>query len=71
MEEMIEAITHFIGQVGFPIFVAVYVLMRLEPTINRLNDTVKVLTIITAKQSGIDYDGVLRAVSYTHLWRLP
>ena len=60
MEEMIEAIGHFIGQVGFPIFVAVYVLMRLEPTINRLNDTVKVLTIITAKQSGIDYDGVLR-----------
>ena len=60
MEEMIEAIAQFIGQVGFPVFVAVYVLMRLEPTINRLNDTVKVLTIITAKQSGIDYDGVLR-----------
>ena len=60
MEEMIEAIAQFIGQVGFPIFVAVYVLMRLEPTINRLNDTVKVLTIIIAKQSGIDYDGVLR-----------
>ena len=60
MEEMIEAIAQFIGQVGFPIFVAVYVLIRLEPTINKLNDTVKVLTIITAKQSGIDYDGVLR-----------
>lgn len=60
MEEMIEAIAEFIGQVGFPVFVAVYVLMRLEPTINRLNDTVKVLTIITAKQSGVDYDGVLR-----------
>ena len=60
MGEMIEAIAQFIGQVGFPTFVAVYVLMRLEPTINRLNDTVKALTIITAKQSGIDYDGVLR-----------
>jgi hypothetical protein len=60
MKEMIEAIAQFIGQVGFPVFVAVYVLIRLEPTINRLNDTVKVLTIITAKQSGIDYDGVLR-----------
>ena len=60
MEEIIGAIAHFIGQVGFPVFVAIYVLMRLEPTINRLNDTVKVLTIITAKQSGIDYDGVLR-----------
>jgi hypothetical protein len=60
MEEMIEAIAQFIGQVGFPVFVAVYVLIRLEPTINKLNDTVKVLTIITAKQSGVDYDGVLR-----------
>jgi hypothetical protein len=60
MEEIIGAVAHFIGQVGFPVFVAIYVLMRLEPTINRLNDTVKVLTIITAKQSGIDYDGVLR-----------
>jgi len=60
MEEIIEAIAQFIGQVGFPVFVAVYVLMRLEPTINKLNDTVRILTIITAKQSGIDYDGVLR-----------
>ena len=60
MEEVIEAIAQFIGQVGFPVFVAVYVLMRLEPTINKLSDTIKVLTIITAKQSGIDYDGVLR-----------
>ena len=60
MEEIIGAVAHFIGQVGFPIFVAVYVLMRLEPTINKLNDTVRILTIITAKQSGVDYDGVLR-----------
>ena len=60
MEKIIEAIARFIGQVGFPTFVAVYVLMRLEPTINRLNDTVKALTIITAKQGGVDYDGVLR-----------
>jgi len=60
MEEIIGAVAQFIGQVGFPVFVAIYVLMRLEPTINRLNDTVKVLTIITAKQSGVDYDGVLR-----------
>src|SRR5690606_17894889 len=60
MEEMIGAVAQFIGQVGFPIFVAVYVLMRLEPTINKLNDTVKVLTIITAKQSGIDYNEVVK-----------
>jgi len=60
MEEIIGAVAQFIGQVGFPVFVAIYVLMRLEPTINKLNDTVRILTIITAKQSGIDYDSVLR-----------
>ena len=60
MEEIIGVVAQFIGQVGFPVFVAIYVLMRLEPTINKLNDTVRILTIITAKQSGIDYDGVLR-----------
>lgn len=59
-ERVISALGSFITQVGFPIFVAVYVLMRLEPTINKLNDTVRVLTIITAKQGGVDYDEVIK-----------
>ncbi len=59
-ETIVSALGSFIGQVGFPVFVAVYVLTRLEPTINKLNDTVKVLTIITAKQSGVDYDSVVQ-----------
>jgi len=59
-ETIISILSSFIGQVGFPIFVAVYVLARLEPTINKLNDTVRVLTIITAKQSGIDYNEVVK-----------
>lgn len=62
----LSGVTAFIGQVGFPIFVAVYVLMRLEPTINKLNDTVRVLTIITAKQGGIDYDQVIRQYEVGH-----
>lgn len=57
---VVSSLGAFISQVGFPIFVAVYVLMRLEPTINKLNDTVSVLTIITAKQSGVDYEQVIR-----------
>ncbi len=56
----VSNIATFISQVGVPIFVAVYVLVRLEPTINKLNDTVRVLTIITAKQSGVDYNEVVR-----------
>jgi hypothetical protein len=59
-ETILSILSSFIGQVGFPIFVAVYVLTRLEPTINKLNDTVRVLTIITAKQSGIDYNEVVK-----------
>ena len=57
---VVSIISSFIGQLGFPIFVAVYVLTRLEPTINKLNDTVRVLTIITAKQSGMDYNEIVR-----------
>jgi|CZCB01.1.fsa_nt_gi hypothetical protein len=62
---IVSTIATFISQVGFPIFVAVYVLTRLEPTINKLNDTVRVLTIITAKQSGIDYNEVVKEYEIT------
>lgn len=64
-ETILSMLGSFIGQVGFPIFVAVYVLTRLEPTINKLNDTVRVLTIITAKQSGIDYNAVVKEYEIT------
>lgn len=57
---IIDGIVEFIRQVGFPIFVAVYVLMRLEPTIHRLNETIRMQTVIIAKQSGIDYDQVIK-----------
>lgn len=49
-----EVWTQAISSVGFPIFIAVYVLMRLEPTINKLNSTIAQQTIIIAKLSGID-----------------
>lgn len=59
-QTIVAALGQFIGQVGFPIFVAVYVLMRLEPTINKLNETIRMQTVIIAKQSGIDYDQVIK-----------
>ena len=51
-----EAWTQVISTVGFPIFIAVYVLMRLEPTINKLNSTIAQQTVLIAKLSGIDYN---------------
>ena len=51
-----EAVLQAISTVGFPIFIAVYVLMRLEPTINKLNSTIMQQTLLIAKLSGIDYN---------------
>lgn len=55
-----EAWTQVISTVGFPIFIAVYVLMRLEPTINKLNSTIAQQTVLIAKLSGIDYDEAMK-----------
>ena len=51
-----EVWTQAISTVGFPIFIAVYVLMRLEPTINKLNSTIARQTVLIAKLGGIDYE---------------
>lgn len=55
-----EAWTQAISSVGFPIFIAVYVLMRLEPTINKLNSTIAQQTILIAKLSGMDYNEAMK-----------
>lgn len=48
----------FVGQVGFPVFVAAYVLTRLEPTIGRLSDNVRLLSILLARLQGISAEEV-------------
>lgn len=55
-----DAVMQAISTVGFPIFIAVYVLMRLEPTINKLNSTITQQTLLIAKLSGIDYNEAMR-----------
>ena len=55
-----ETILQGISTVGFPIFIAVYVLMRLEPTINKLNSAIVQQTILIAKLSGIDYNEAMK-----------
>jgi len=56
----IEAWIQAVSTVGFPIAISFYVLGRLEPTINRLNETIRLQSIIIARQSGIDYDSIVR-----------
>ena len=55
-----EAWSQIISSVGFPIFIAVYVLMRLEPTINKLNSTIAQQTVLIAKLSGMDYNDAMK-----------
>ena len=55
-----EVIFQEISTVGFPIFIAVYVLMRLEPTISNLNATIAKQTVLIAKLSGIDYNEAMK-----------
>lgn len=50
-----ETVSHFITGIGFPTFVALYVLMRLEPTVRSLEKSVNVLTYVLAQQTGVDY----------------
>ncbi len=44
-----QLITQIIAQVGFPIFVAIYVLVRMESVLQQLKDSVDKNTVILEK----------------------
>ena len=48
MEELLKAISN----VGFPIAVAVYILVRIEPRLNKLADAINKLIPIIKEDSG-------------------
>ncbi|MBS3969138.1 MAG: YvrJ family protein [Clostridia bacterium] len=50
MEEFLFAVSNF----GFPIVVATYLLIRIEPTLKNLQKSIALLTFVIAKQSEID-----------------
>lgn len=56
MEEFAKLAANY----GFPMVVAFYLLMRLEPLIKELQKTVNVLTIVVAKQGGVDIEEARR-----------
>lgn len=43
---------------GFPMVVAGYLLVRLEPTIRELQKSITTLTIVVARQSGMDIEEI-------------
>lgn len=52
MEEMAQLASNY----GFPMVVAGYLLVRLEPLIRDLQKSITLLTIVVARQSGVDYE---------------
>lgn len=54
MEELFK----LAGNYGFPMVVAGYLLVRLEPTIKELQKSITSLTIVVARQSGMDKDEI-------------
>lgn len=61
--QIVSVVGNFISTVGFPVFVAVYVLCRMEPTIKELQKTVTVLTVVVARSNGVDYQQAKEMVS--------
>lgn len=50
---MLAEIGDFIGAVGFPVFVGVFVLIRMEPEIRKLRQAITSLMVVTAKSNGM------------------
>lgn len=51
MEEMLKLAANY----GFPMVVSFYLLIRLEPLIKELKNSVTILGVVVARQSGVDY----------------
>ncbi|MBU4515580.1 MAG: YvrJ family protein [Eubacteriales bacterium] len=49
-----------IGNYGFPMVVASYLLVRLEPCIRGLERSISLLTVVMARQGGVDVDDARR-----------
>ena len=58
----LKDIGDFIGSIGFPAFVAVFVLMRLEPAVERLEKAITSLMVVTAKSNGMKGEDVAEIV---------
>ncbi len=50
MEELLLSL----GNYGFPMVIATYLLVRMEPLIRELQKSVTLLTVVVARQSDVD-----------------
>ena len=56
----LKEIGDFISTIGFPVFVAVYVLVRLEKTIFCLKEQLTINSKILARISGVNYEEIVK-----------
>ncbi|MFA7467906.1 MAG: YvrJ family protein [Desulfotomaculaceae bacterium] len=58
MEEIMKLAANY----GFPMVVAGYLLVRLEPLIKELQKSNTLLTVVVARQGGVDYEDARRLI---------
>ena len=58
MDEMFKLAANY----GFPMVVAGYLLIRLEPVIKELQKSITLLTVVVARQGDVDYEDAKRLV---------
>lgn len=59
MEEMVQLAANY----GFPMVVAGYLLVRLEPVIKELQKSIVSLTIVVARQSGMEFEEINKIIN--------
>ncbi|OPX85522.1 MAG: YvrJ protein family protein [Pelotomaculum sp. PtaB.Bin104] len=62
-DSKVEEIIKLAGNYGFPMVVAGYLLIRLEPVIKDLQISINSLTIVVARQSGLEMDEISKIVN--------
>ena len=59
MEDMLMLAANY----GFPMVVAGYLLVRLEPVIKELQKSITSLTVVVARQSGMEYEEISEIIN--------
>ncbi len=59
MEDMLRLAANY----GFPMVVAGYLLVRLEPVIKELQKSIVSLTVVVARQSGMEYEEISEIIN--------
>ena len=58
----------FIGKVGFPSFVAIFVLVRLDPALRKLTQAITASMVVTARSNGMkgeDVADIVRSIAHS------